>query len=229
MTSTGVIIVDKPPGISSARAVSMVKRMLGRGTKIGHAGTLDPFASGVLLMLVGRATKLCESFMSMPKQYQATIQFGATTATDDIDSPPSTYPGALPVSIEQVQEVIGTFIGDIQQRPPIFSALKLGGRRAYDLAREGKNVELKPRMVRIDRIDIIKYRWPALTIEVDCGRGTYIRSIARDLGEALHVGGYLGALRRTRIGPFHIDQALTIERLQADGVERHLVSPPETF
>jgi tRNA pseudouridine55 synthase len=219
----GLINLDKSPGISSARAVAIVKRLLPCGAKIGHAGTLDPFATGVLLLLIGKATKLCESFMSMAKQYQATIRFGATTETDDLDSEPRPYPGAAAVSIEQVREAMEQFVGEIQQRPPVFSALKLQGRRAYDLAREGKLVELKARTVRIDRIEVVEYQWPDLTIEVDCGRGTYIRSIARDLGEALKVGGYLSALRRTRIGAHGIDQAVTIERVQADGAEAHLL------
>src|SRR6266550_4279173 len=135
----GVINLDKPAGMSSARAVDRVKRLLPRGTKIGHAGTLDPFATGVLLLLVGKATKLCERLMDEPKQYEATVKLGATTPTDDPESQETPYPGAAPVSEQAVRDAIAPLIGEIVQRPPAFSALKVGGRRAYDLARSGKD------------------------------------------------------------------------------------------
>ncbi|MGB7158240.1 MAG: hypothetical protein WBD40_09260, partial [Tepidisphaeraceae bacterium] len=122
----------------------------------------------------------------------------------------------------EMRAVLQRFIGEIQQRPPAFSAMKVGGQRAYKLARAGKSVELEPRTVHVHGIELLDYAWPLVTLRIDCGRGTYIRSIARDLGEALGVGGYLTALRRTRIGPFAESDAVTIERLEADGVERHL-------
>src|SRR5690349_13973298 len=134
-----VLVLDKPPGISSARAVDRVKRLLPRGTKIGHAGTLDPFATGVLLLLIGRATKACERLMNAPKQYEATVRLGATTATDDPESPAEPWvrdSGAPvePVTLEQIRAVLPEFVGEVLQRPPAFSAMKVGGRRAYDLA-----------------------------------------------------------------------------------------------
>src|SRR3954447_6977190 len=141
----GVIVLDKPAGISSARAVDQVKRLLPRGTKIGHAGTLDPFATGVLLLLVGKATKLCERLMDEPKQYEATVKLGGTTATDDPESPETPTPGAAPVPVEAVRAALAPLVGEILQRPPAYSALKVGGRRAYDLARGGQTVELEPR------------------------------------------------------------------------------------
>src|SRR5688572_25999340 len=144
MILQGVLNVDKPAGVSSARVVSRVKRLLPRGTKIGHAGTLDPFATGVLLLLVGKATKLCERLMDEPKQYEATVKLGATTPTDDPESAETLMPGAAPVGIEAVLSALGSLVGDVIQRPPAFSALKVGGRRAYDLARDGQAVELKP-------------------------------------------------------------------------------------
>src|SRR6476660_8824847 len=151
----GVIILDKPAGITSAAAVNRVKRLLPRGTKIGHAGTLDPFATGVLLLLVGKATKRCEALMDQPKQYETTVKFGATTATDDLESAEQLWEGARPVSREQVEAVLPRFVGEIQQRPPAFSAMKVGGRRAYELAREGQTVQMDSRPVRVYAIDLI--------------------------------------------------------------------------
>lgn len=230
MTLSGVINLDKPAGISSAFAVNKVKRLLPRGTKIGHAGTLDPFATGVLLLLVGKATKLCESLMSQPKQYEATVKFGGTTATDDPESPVEPWPGEVgPVPRERVNAAIPAFVGEIMQMPPAFSAMKVGGRRAYDLARKGHDVELAARPVRVYGIDVLAYEWPELKLRIDCGRGTYIRAIARDLGRQLAVGGYLTQLRRTRVGQFGIETAVTVEQLAAGGVEGALTPVAEVI
>jgi len=230
----GIINLDKPAGISSARAVARVKRLLPRGTKIGHAGTLDPFATGVLLLLVGKATKACERLMSEPKRYEATIKLGATTATLDPESPEEPCgrgtgdPPVLEASSHgqvaraTLEAVLPQFVGEIQQRPPAFSAMKVDGRRAYKIARAGETVELEPRLVRVYGIELLDYDWPSLGVRIDCGRGTYVRAIARDVGEALGVGGYLTALRRTRVGPFDAAGAVTIERLETDGVAAHL-------
>ena len=224
----GVINLDKPPGLTSARAVDRVKRLLPRGTKIGHAGTLDPFATGVLLLLVGRATKACERLMDAPKQYETTVKLGATTATDDLESPEivtQSLPPEPPAAAD-VEAAVRPFVGDILQRPPAYSAMKVDGRRAYDLARSGKPVQLEPRPVRVYGIDIIEYAWPLLRLRIDCGRGTYIRSIARDLGEALGTGGYLTALRRTRVGAFAGKDSVTLEQVMADGPASHLRPVP---
>ncbi|MGD0766724.1 MAG: tRNA pseudouridine(55) synthase TruB [Tepidisphaeraceae bacterium] len=218
----GIIVLDKPGSISSAGAVNRVKRLLERGVKIGHAGTLDPFATGVLLLLIGKATKSSQMLMNQPKRYEATIKLGATTATDDPDSPEIPVPGASQPSLENVEAAAAKFVGTISQRPPAFSALKISGRRAYKLARSGQPVDLKARDIRIDAIEIVSWQWPLLRMRIDCGRGTYVRAIARDLGEALKTGGYLTELRRTRIGPFGIDRAVTLERLEKDGIGPHL-------
>jgi len=220
----GVINLDKPAGMSSAAAVSRVKRLLPRGMKIGHAGTLDPLATGVLLLLIGKATKACETLMGQPKQYETTAKLGATTATDDRDSPEIAAAIQRQPSRGEIEKAVAAMVGVIQQRPPAFSALKIGGRPAYELARQGKPVELEPRSVRIDAIEILSWQWPLLRMRIDCGRGTYIRAIARDLGEALKCGGYLTELRRTRIGRFDISQAVSLEQLNLDGVEPHLQS-----
>lgn len=217
----GVLNLDKPAGISSAHVVNQVKRLLPRGTKIGHAGTLDPFATGVLLLLVGKATKLCERLMDEPKQYEATVKLGATTPTDDPESPETPTPGVKEVSPERLGEGISSFLGDITQRPPAYSALKVGGQRAYDLARGGQVVELQPRVVKVYAIELLQYDWPLVKLRIDCGRGTYIRAIARDLGEKLQVGGHLTELRRTRVGPFFASESVSVEQLQVNGVETH--------
>ena len=219
---SGIINIDKPPGLSSARVVAQVKRLLPRGTKIGHAGTLDPFATGVLLLLVGKATKQCERLMSEPKQYVATVKLGATTETLDPDSPEVVTPDVSPVSRETIERLLPQLVGDIEQMPPVYSALKIGGRPAYEIARSGEAVELKARTVKVYGIELLRYEWPLLELKIDCGRGTYIRSIARDLGDALNVGGYLTVLRRTKVGPFAADEAASVETLTREGVERHL-------
>jgi tRNA pseudouridine55 synthase len=219
---TGVINLDKPRGLSSARAVDAVKRLLPRKTKIGHAGTLDPFATGVLLLLVGSATRSCETLMNRPKEYETTVKLGATTATLDPESPEQPAHAGAAVPCRQVEEILPRFVGTILQRPPAFSAMKVAGRRAYDLARAGEPVELEPRPVAVYGIDLLDYAWPLLRLRIRCGRGTYIRSIARDLGDALGVGGYLTELRRTCVGDFGIDRAVGLERLTHDGVAPHL-------
>ena len=241
MTLDGILNLDKPAGISSARAVDQVKRLLPPKTKIGHAGTLDPFATGVLVLLIGKGTKLCERLMDQQKQYEATIKFGATTATDEPESAEQIYRGTgrLPVkdqeehhglaaraTMQQIRAVLPRFIGAIQQRPPAFSAMKIDGQRAYKLARGGEEVKLEPRTVHVYGIELLDFSWPLLRVRIDCGRGTYIRSIARDLGEALDVGGHLTQLRRTRVGEFTIERAVTIPQLQTDGVDKHLVPLP---
>jgi tRNA pseudouridine55 synthase len=218
----GVIVLDKPAGISSARAVGQVKRLLPRGTKIGHAGTLDPFATGVLLLLIGKATKLCERLMDSPKQYEATVRLGATTETDDPESPERPTPGAQVVVPDTIEREVRRFIGAIQQTPPQYSAIKLGGRRACDRVRDGEVVKINPRTVQVYGIEIVRYEWPHLELKIDCGRGTYIRSIARDLGQNLGVGAYLTALRRTRVGEFTIEKSTTLDELREADVAPHI-------
>jgi tRNA pseudouridine55 synthase len=221
----GFLKIDKPAAMTSAAAVNSVKRLLPRGTKVGHAGTLDPFATGLLVILIGKATKRCEELMDQPKQYEGTIRLGATAETDDPESPPQVVGRATPPTESAVRDALMRFKGDIQQIPPVYSALKIAGKRACDRVRAGETVELKPRTVRIYDIVLVDYAWPDAKVRIDCGRGTYIRAIARDLGQMLGVGGYLTALRRTRSGSFQIEHAVTLEQLSADGVERHLVTP----
>ena len=212
----GIINLDKPAGLTSARAVDRVKRLLPRGTKIGHAGTLDPFATGVLLLLIGKATKLCERLMDAPKQYECTLKLGFTTPTFDPESAEVPFADSIhPTAVGEIEDALTAFVGPIMQRPPAYSAIKVGGRRAYDLTRKGASIELEPRQVQVYSIRLLDYAWPSLSLSIDCGRGTYIRAIARDLGEKLGTGAYLTALRRTRIGSFDIKDAATLEMLAA--------------
>ena len=220
----GLLNLDKPPGLSSARAVDRVKRLLPRGSKIGHAGTLDPFATGVLLLLIGRATKTCEHWMAQPKQYETTLKLGATTVTDDPESPERPTPDLVPVTRAQVEAVLPQFIGAIQQRPPAYSAMKVAGRRAYDLARQGHEVRLEPRRVQVYGIELLDFDWPTVSLRIDCGRGTYIRSLARDIGIMLQSGAYLVSLRRTRIGSFNVADGAQLGDLTAENVLARLHS-----
>lgn len=209
--------------MSSARAVSHVKRRLERRTKIGHAGTLDPFATGVLLLLIGPATKLCERLMDEPKSYEAELKLGAYTATDDPESPEQPVADPAIPDAARVRQVASGFVGTIMQTPPIYSAMKVGGRRAYDLARRGEAVRLEPRPVRIDAVEVVAYEWPRLIVRVRCGRGTYIRSLARDIGAQLETGAYLTALRRTAVGRFTVEDAVTLQHVEQHGVAELLV------
>jgi tRNA pseudouridine55 synthase len=217
----GLIILDKPAGATSARAVDAVKRLLPRGTKMGHAGTLDPFATGVLIVLLGRATRQCERIMSWRKTYEGIIRLGAVTATDDPDSPPQMR-DASPVPRNALEATLASFIGTIEQRPPLYSAVKIDGKRASDLARAGKEVQVKPRAVEVHGIELLSYEWPTVSLRIECGRGTYIRSIARDLGEKLGVGGYVQALRRTSVGGCTIEQSVTLPQLTAENIAQHI-------
>jgi tRNA pseudouridine55 synthase len=218
----GIINLDKPAGLSSAAAVSRVKRLLPKGTKIGHAGTLDPFATGVLLLLLGKATKASQFVMDQHKSYDATIKLGANTPTDDIESAECPVESAICPSFPQIRLAAEQLTGIIDQTPPSFSAKKIRGRRACDRVRSGETVVLKSAPVRIDRIEILDWTWPFLKLKVDCGRGTYIRALARDMGKLLGTGGYLTELRRTRIGAFLAENAVSLEQLQAEGVHKHL-------
>jgi tRNA pseudouridine55 synthase len=200
-----------------------VKRLLPRGTKIGHAGTLDPLASGVLVALIGKGTKLSDRVMGLPKQYEASIRLGASSATDDAEGPLTRCERFAVPDEATVRAALSRFVGSIEQMPPAFSALKVGGRRACDRTRDGETVVLKPRTIRIDSIELLSYAWPDVAIRMDCGKGTYVRSLARDVGAALGMGGYLSALRRTRVGPFTAARGATKEQLIADGVEQFLL------
>jgi tRNA pseudouridine55 synthase len=204
----GLLVIDKPTGMTSRDVVNRVQRWFPRKTKIGHTGTLDPLATGVLVICIGAATRLADYVQAMGKSYSSCFRLGATSTTGDADGEITETPNAVPPTREQIDEALASFVGMIEQVPPAVSALKLEGRRAHDLARKGEPVRLAARPVRVDAIRVIGYDWPWLDVEVDCGKGTYIRSIARDLGAKLGCGGLVQTLRRTRVGPFTADQGV---------------------
>jgi len=208
----GVLIIDKPAGLTSMQAVARVRRRAG-GAKSGHAGTLDPLATGVLVIAIGRATKIIEQLMATDKRYRTTIDLSAFTATDDGEGERTEVEVAAPPSQEHILAALKKFAGDIMQTPPAFSAMKVGGRRAYAIARRGEDVEIPPRPVIIHSIALVNFAWPHITIDVHCGKGTYIRSLARDLGLALGTGGHCRTLTRTAVGPFTLEAARALDAL----------------
>jgi tRNA pseudouridine55 synthase len=208
----GLLVIDKAAGMTSRAVVSRLQRCFPRGTKIGHAGTLDPLATGVLVICVGAATRLTEYIQDMTKIYRAGILLACRSDTDDADGTITPAADANPPDRSALEPYLTEFVGEIEQTPPAFSAAKLAGRRAYAMARRGEDVDLRPRRVRVDRIDLLSYDYPHLKIEVQCGKGTYLRSLARDLGDRLGCGGLIETLRRTRIGCFTEDMALAFDR-----------------
>jgi tRNA pseudouridine55 synthase len=224
----GLLVIDKPGGMTSRDVVNRVQRWFPRKTKIGHTGTLDPLATGVLVVCVGAATRLADHVQAMGKTYRSRFRLGATSTTDDADGEITETQNAAPPTREQLEAALASQVGMIDQVPPAFSALKLEGRRAHDLARAGKDVTLAARSVRIDAIRLLAYEWPFADVEVDCGKGTYIRSIARDLGAKLGCGGLVQTLRRTRVGPFTAEQGISLDVTPEAG-RGALLSPLTAF
>lgn len=210
----GVVVLDKPSGATSHHMVGKLRRLLGI-RKIGHAGTLDPMATGVLILGVGRATRLLGHLALHDKRYLATVRLGERSDSDDADGTVEPVADASSLTRADVEAACAPLRGEIQQVPSTVSAIKVDGKRAYALAREGKEVALKARTVTVTRLDVLETRIDGACLEVDidveCSSGTYIRAIARDLGEALGVGGHLTALRRTRIGGYSLDDAVTLD------------------
>ncbi len=209
----GVLLLDKPLGPSSNHAMQQARRLM-KARKAGHGGTLDPLASGLLPVCFGEATKFSASLLDADKTYVATVRLGEKTTTGDAEGE---VLEARPVNVtfEQIQAVVAQFRGAITQCPPMYSALKHQGRPLYELARQGIEVERVSRQVTIHRLDVIACNAPLLEIEVDCSKGTYIRTLAEDMGAALGCGAHLAALRRTRIGPLSLQQAVTLDQLQS--------------
>jgi tRNA pseudouridine55 synthase len=221
----GYLLVDKPEGISSFRVVAQVRRLIteasGQKTKVGHTGTLDPMASGLLILVIGKYTKKAANFSKLDKFYQAELTLGDVSSTADREGTIVKKSTQVPAE-GGVAKVLNNFIGDITQTPPAFSAIKIGGRRAYKLAREGKPIELKPRPAKVFSIEKFTYKYPKLSFTAQVSSGTYIRSLAEDIGEALGTGAYLTALRRTKVGNFDIKKALNMEELTASQVASNL-------
>jgi tRNA pseudouridine55 synthase len=210
----GWIILDKGVGMTSTHAVAVVKRGLS-AKKAGHAGTLDPLASGILPIALGEATKTVPFIMDGRKSYVFTVAWGEETNTDDAEGEVVGQTDLVPEP-SAIEALLPRFIGQVQQVPPRFSAIKIQGERAYDLARGGEVVELQPRMVEIDRISLVHHQGNRSVLEADCGKGTYVRAIARDLGRALGCLGHIAALRRTRVGPFTEADAVVVQDLATD-------------
>ncbi|UUO00609.1 tRNA pseudouridine(55) synthase TruB [Mycolicibacterium novocastrense] len=216
MTEAGLVIVDKPAGMTSHDVVGRCRRIFGT-RKVGHAGTLDPMATGVLVVGIERATKILGLLTATDKAYRATIRLGQTTSTDDAEGEVLQEVSAGHITDEDIDRAVADLRGEIDQIPSAVSAIKIGGQRAYKLAREGQTVELAPRRVRIDRFAVLRVRHEAgvidVDVEVECSSGTYIRALARDIGAALGVGGHLTALRRTRVGGFGLTESRTLDEL----------------
>ena len=212
----GIVVVDKPGGMTSHDVVSRCRRILGT-RKVGHAGTLDPMATGVLVVGIDRATKILGLLSAAGKSYDATIRLGRSTTTDDAEGDLLHQISAAHVTEQAIAEAVATYTGDIEQVPSSVSAIKVGGKRAYQLARDGQEVTLAARPTRIDRFDVLAVRRHGdlvdVDVAVDCSSGTYIRALARDVGATLEVGGHLTALRRTRVDNFVLAQAKSLEAL----------------
>jgi tRNA pseudouridine55 synthase len=210
---SGILVLEKGPGLTSFQVIERIRRIL-RGPKLGHGGTLDPPATGVLPVLVGEATKLAPYLLDHDKEYLATIRFGVLTDTQDLSGRIVEEREVPGLSQETVQAALARFTGVIQQVPPMFSALHYGGRRLYELARSGQEVVREPRDVIVHQITLEELALPRLVVRVSCGKGTYIRTLAQDLGMALGCGGALEQLVRTRVGPFSLEEAISWSELE---------------
>lgn len=221
----GFLLIDKPSGWTShdvvARVRSTLKQETGQRIKVGHTGTLDPFATGLLILVVGSYTKKAADFSKLDKTYQAELMLGYVSTTYDIEGKISPKSTQIP-SKEAVETTLNTFLGTIQQIPPAHSAIKVAGQRAYKLARAGKTVVMEPRRVTIYEISDIKYDYPKLSLTTSVSSGTYIRSLAADIGVKLGTGAYLSALRRTQVGHYKVTEAIEMSRLTAVEVENNL-------
>lgn len=209
-----IILIDKPDNMSSFGVVARVRRKLrdeqGKKVKVGHTGTLDPFATGLMIILAGKATKKSDEFLKKDKEYEATVYLGKTSTTGDIEGEITDVSDKVP-TLDEVKEACEKFVGEINQTVPIFSAVKINGERAYKLARKGKEVEMPTRKVTIFSIDILDYTYPELKIRTHVSSGTYIRTLGEDIGKALGTGAYLTALRRTKIANYDVADALKLD------------------
>ncbi len=220
----GILNIHKPSEWTSRDVVNRVQRLV-RPAKAGHAGTLDPLATGVLVVCVGPATRLISFVQQQPKTYEATFLLGRSSPSDDIESEVTELTDAPQPTLREIEAVLPQFLGSIQQRPPAFSALKVKGQRAYQLARQGQQVDLAPRTVEIYDLQITNYAYPELRLSMHCGSGTYVRSVGRDLAEALGTKAVMSALTRSAIGEFKLADALDVEQIDKETIERNLKPP----
>lgn len=229
MQSMGFLNVDKPAGLTSHDVVAQVRRGL-KIKKVGHAGTLDPLATGVLVICIGAATRLSEYVMHTEKRYRARIHLGVRTTTYDAEGEVTARHDASQVSRAEVEQALAGFVGEIEQIPPMYSAIKQGGRKLYDLARAGQVVERQPRPVRIASLEIVDWAPPLVTVDVVCSAGTYIRSLADDLGQALGTGAHLAGLVRTASGSFHLEDAVQpAALLESETWQQYLIPPAQAL
>lgn len=212
MSEDRVLLINKPYGWTSFDAVKKIRSTL-KIKKIGHAGTLDPLASGLLILCTGKYTKKIDEYQAQEKEYTGKMILGQTTASYDLETEPTSAVDVSHITPEQIQNVAKSFVGTISQVPPLHSAIKVDGKRAYQLARAGKETELKPRQVIISEFEVTSTDLPEISFRVVCSKGTYIRSLARDLGESLGVGAYLSQLCRTRIGSFLLKDAVAPDEI----------------
>jgi tRNA pseudouridine55 synthase len=213
----GWLVLDKPLGMTSTKALAIARRLL-NASKAGHAGTLDPLASGVLPLAFGEATKTVPYLVDARKAYRFTVKWGAETSTDDSEGPVTRESAARPTE-DEIVRALPAFVGQIMQVPPSFSAIKVDGERAYDLAREGEVVELQPRLTHIHRLELLEAQADSAVFEMGCGKGTYVRAFARDLGRALGCLGHVIALTRLSVGPFDLRQAISLETLEKSATD----------
>ena len=218
----GILVINKPAGPTSHDIVNKIRKITGI-KKVGHAGTLDPFAEGVLIILIGKTTKLQSKFMEMEKTYIGTLKLGETTDTYDVTGKIEKTNYELRIKNNEIRKTLKAFVGEIKQTPPIYSAIKIKGQSAYKLARRGEKPKIKPRKVKIYKIKILNYKWPYLKIEINCGKGTYIRSLAHDIGKKLGCGAYLEKLTRTEIEKFNIRKSIKLEKLNSRNLPKKII------
>lgn len=227
----GILLVDKPSGPTSHDVVDLVRRQF-KIEKVGHTGTLDPIATGLLVLTLGKATKLTEKLTAQTKDYEATLLLGMSSDTQDIHGKVLRQTPAIDATEKQIRQVILNFKGEQNQMPPMFSAVKKNGKKLYELARQGKVVDRPPKRITLFEIKIVKMDLPRVTIFVSCSKGTYIRTLCHDIGEKLGCGGVLYSLRRLRLGPFHMDQAAPLRELLESSPEQlasRVISIPRLY
>jgi tRNA pseudouridine55 synthase len=231
----GVLLIDKPQGWTSFDAVNRVRRVVQNsdlnvtGKKrfpVGHTGTLDPMATGLLVLLLGKYTKRAMSLTKLDKVYEVTMHLGQTSTTGDAEGEKQAVSDKVPTE-EQIKEVLATFVGDSMQTPPAFSAIKINGQRAYKLARSGKAPEMEPRPIHIESIEFQEYAYPEVKFTAHVSSGTYIRSLVEDAGRALGTGAYMSGLRRTKVGEFSIDKAISPEGITSETIVAHAFELPD--
>lgn len=219
----GILNINKPSGWTSRDVVNRIYGLL-KPMKVGHTGTLDPLATGVLIVAVGKATRLIQYSHRLPKRYRATFHLGRSSPSDDIDTDVQIHEGAPQPSKLELEAMLPEFVGTIQQRPPAYAAVKIEGKRAYKLARRGEEVQLEPRPVNVHSLELVDYEYPELVLDIKCGSGTYVRAIGRDLAERLGTAAVMSALERIEIGGLNVSTAVEMSELREE-VSQHLSSP----